>query len=240
MPKRKTEFINGEIYHITARSVDGRPLFMDGEDNWRGIFALYEFNREESVTIRRQREKRAKLKQEIRIKARSIPDAVAARLDQCDDRDKQVEILVFVFMPNHVHLLVRQLKPDGVRVFVSRFCKGYAQYFNARYERMGALFQGRFEAKYVGDNDYLKTLFVYIHTNPVSIISPGWKEKGVEDAAKAKRFLGKYRWSSYLDYLGQNNFPSITNRTFFNKIFKEPETMKEFVDSRIGYKAIYR
>jgi hypothetical protein len=71
MPIRKVDFINNEIYHIAMRGVDGRPIFIDEEDCWNGIFGLYEFNTIEQVSIRRQRERREKFKQEL--KARKGP-----------------------------------------------------------------------------------------------------------------------------------------------------------------------
>lgn len=230
MPKRDIEFVNGEIYHITMRGVDGRLIFMNDEDRWRGIFSLYEFNTESGVTIRQQREKRKRFKESI--KARRLPESA----EQPDRRKKLVEILSFELMPNHIHLLVLQSKPNGVTEFVKKFNLGYAKYFNAKYKRIGALFQGRFQAKFIDGDEYLKTAFVYIHTNPISIIEPGWKEKGIKNPKKAKRFLEEYRWSSYLDYIGKKNFPSITSREFMLKLFGDEGEIKKFVDAWIEYK----
>ena len=33
------------------------------------------------------------------------------------------------------------------------------------------------------------------------------------------KFLGSYRWSSHLDYLGRNNFPSVTQREIILEFF---------------------
>jgi len=73
MSKRIEGFITGEIYHATIRGVDGRLIFLDNEDNWRGIFSLHEFNNANPVTIRRQREKREKFKKLIESRRFSTP-----------------------------------------------------------------------------------------------------------------------------------------------------------------------
>lgn len=238
MAQRKEEFINNEIYHITSRGVDGREIFAGDEDRWRGIFSLYEFNNTETVTIRRQRQKRKLLKESLKS-GRSLAPAELAQIENQikeDKRDKLVEILSFVFLPNHIHLLLRQVKPSGISVFMQKFGSGYTNFFNAKYKRRGHLFQGKFNASHIGGDEYLKTVFVYIHTNPIAIIDPGWKEKGIKDPAAAIKFLEEYRWSSYPDYIGKKNFPSVTERDLFKKLFGSKQEMKEFVDAWVIHK----
>jgi len=227
MPSKKPQFVENEIYHITIRGVDGRIVFVDENDDWRGIFSLYEFNTTEPVTIRKKRKEREQWK---RVAMAKITGQI-----QPDKRDKLVEIIAFVFMPNHIHLLLRQLKLDGISIFMQKFNSGYTVYFNNKHQRRGHLFQGRFKAKHIDGDEYLKTVFTYIHTNPISIIYPGWKEKGVINKKTAVDFLENYRWSSYLDYIGKKNFPSVTNREYLTKIFNSQKTIKEFVNGWIRH-----
>ncbi|MGC9049263.1 MAG: transposase, partial [Patescibacteria group bacterium] len=69
----------------------------------------------------------------------------------------------------------------------------------------------------------------YQHLNPLELIEPNWKEEGIKDWRKVNQFLESYRWSSYLDYIGIKNFPSVTNRQLINFYFKKPEEYKEFI-----------
>ncbi len=216
MSQRKEDFFIGEIYHITVRGVDGREIFAAEEDHWRMVFSLFEFNTTKPVTIRRQREKRQKFKQMIRSGLAST-ELEGQKID--DKRDKLVEIMAFSLMPNHVHFLLRQIKPSGISIFMQKLGSGYARYFNDRYDRKGHLFQDKFTASRISGDDYLKTVIVYIHTNPVSLIEPGWKEKGIRNPQAAAKFLEEYRWSSYPDYIGRKNFPSVTERDFMLRIF---------------------
>ena len=111
---------------------------------------------------------------------------------------------------------------------------GYSMYFNQKYQRVGSLFQGRFKAVLVENDNYLLHLSRYIHFNPVELIEPNWKTKGVKNLAKSNRFLEKYRFSSYLDYIGKKNFSSITQRDFINEYFENPKEYKKFMQEYIS------
>ncbi|MEW5805150.1 MAG: transposase [Patescibacteria group bacterium] len=175
-------------------------IFKDQDDYYRGIFSIFEFNTTKPVEIAIQRRKRKIQKN----KGEQFSD----------DRDLLVEILAFCFMPNHIHLLLYQKKDGGITNFMRKFGAGYASYFNKRHKRKGHLFQGRFRAVHIQDESQLRTVFVYIHCNPLSLIEPSWKEKGIKQTIKSTEFLENFKWSSYQDYIGKNNFPSVTQKDF--------------------------
>ena len=139
-------------------------------------------------------------------------------------------------MPNHIHLLLKQIKDKGITQFMRKCGAGYAAYFNKKYNRKGHLFQGRFRAVYIKTNEQLQTVFVYIHTNPISLIRPGWKEIGIENPDEVVNFLENYKWSSYSDYLGEKNFPSVTNRDFLSEVMGKEAGCRDFVENWIKYK----
>lgn len=102
---------------------------------------------------------------------------------------------------------------------MKKLAGGYAKYFNEKYDRVGSLFQGRFKAIEVAGESYFLQLSRYIHLNPLSLIEPEWKEEGIKNRRKVREFLENYRWSSYLDYIGSKNFPSLTAREFLIGLF---------------------
>jgi len=57
-----------------------------------------------------------------------------------------VDILAFVLMPNHYHLLVMPRQDDAISLFMKKLNMGYAKYFNEKYDRSGALFQGEYKS----------------------------------------------------------------------------------------------
>ena len=89
----------------------------------------------------------------------------------------------YVLMSNHVHLLVTASEPHGVSRMMQGLGRNFAGYFNLKYERTGALFEGRFRSCLVDSEAYVLECYRYIELNPVRgriVASP--------DA---------YRWSSY-------------------------------------------
>jgi len=223
MPIKRPVLANNEIYHVIARGVGDSLIFKDKDDYYRGIFSLYEFNNTDLIEIRKQRERRKKFK------------AIGGQTP-ADARDPLVEILAFCFMPNHIHLLVRQIKNKGITRFIQKIGSGYAGYFNKKYNRKGHLFQGRFKAVHIKTDEQLKIVFVYIHSNCVSLMQPKWKELGIEDLKESIKFVENYKWSSYSDYIGNKNFPSVTNRDFFIEIMGGIKGCREFMDNWLKYR----
>ena len=76
------------------------------------------------------------------------------------------DLISFVVMPNHFHLLVRTPQPNlsrGMQYLTS----GYANWCGRRHRRPGHTFQGRFKSQLVEDESYFWTVSRYIHLNPV-------------------------------------------------------------------------
>jgi len=229
MPYRKAEFANGEIYHVVTRRSGNEPLFLDIDDYYRGIFSIYELNTTRSVEIRLRRQ--ARLIEKKRINN-------GERVSDVDKREKLVEILAFCLMPNHLHLLIRQLKDRGISKFMNKFGAGYPAYFKKKhnFKKKGYFFEGRFVSVHIENDNQLITTFVYIHTNPLVLIEPRWKKGVVINLQKAIKFLENYKWSSYQDYLGKKNFPSVTERDFLLEIMGEQRGVKRLIIDWIKHK----
>jgi len=219
---QRPQLVNDEIYHVVIRGTGKEVVFKDDADYYRAIFSLYEFNTTEAIEIRKQREKRRIVKEGKKLFV--------------DERVPLVEIFAFCFMPNHIHLLLKQLRENGISKFMKKVDIGYANYFNKKYERKGHFFQGRFRAVHIKTTEQLQNVFVYIHTNSISFLEPKWKEKGIRRPREIIEFLESYKWSSYPDYLGKKNFPSVTKRDFLLKIMGGEKGCRQFVNDWIRYK----
>jgi len=221
MAIQRPQLVNGEIYHVVLRAVGDYEVFKNTDDYYRGVFSIYEFNNKNFIEIRERRKERKKEKNS------GGPTPVA--------RDVFLEVLAFSLMPNHVHLLVRQLKDNGISQYMQKLGGGYASYFNRKYNRKGHLFN-KFRAIPIETNEQLQNVFVYIHTNRISIIEPGWKEKGIENPKKVIDFLENDKWHSYSDYLGKKNFPSVTDREFLLGVMDSEQGCRDFVNNWIEHK----
>ena len=96
------------------------------------------------------------------------------------------ELIAFVVLSNHLHVLVKTPRPNlgrGMQAFLS----AYALWWNRR-RRAGQLFQGRYKAEMIEDESDYGTVSRYIHLNPVRAGLVPRPEHRV--------------WSSYPDYGG--------------------------------------
>lgn len=109
-------------------------------------------------------------------------------------------------------------------------------FFNKKYERTGSLFEGRFKATHIDSDQYLKYLFSYIHLNPVKLIDPLWKEFGVQDRNRTKKYLSKYVYSSYLDYQGVRREEGVVlDSGQFPEYFNKPTEFDLFIDEWLEF-----
>lgn len=97
-----------------------------------------------------------------------------------------IDLLSFNLMPNHIHYLVGvhgvPLGPAMHDVLMK-----HAMFFNARYERVGHLFQNRFYDTEIHDMAYLVNATAYIHLNAVR--------------AGLTRTIEEWQWSSHKELL---------------------------------------
>lgn len=246
MPHEKREFENGEVYHVILRRVGNEILFGDVHDDYRGIFSIYEFNNSSPVRISERRKERARFKKTLQGLPlqdfyKGCPSVIAELLVEPDKRVKLVEVLAFCLMPNHIHLLLRQVQTNGISKFMLKLGSGYASYFKEKYQIKikGHFFQERFQAVPILTDEQLQVVFIYIHTNPLALIEPGWKEKGIQRTKRAINFLEqKYRWSSYFDFLEKKNFPSIieAEKNFLSEVMGGVSGCRQAVNDWILHK----
>ena len=221
---RRVQFANEYFYHIYNRGTDKRKIFLDEKDYFRFIHCLFEFNNSRAVLNASFRFACAQRTQNY-----GGETSIVKR-----ERDRLVDIISFCLMPNHFHLILKQLKDNGIAKFMQKLGTGYTMYFNKKQDRNGALFQGVFKAILIDRDEYFLPLSGYIHSNPIEIINANWKEKGIRNWLVVNKFLKNYRWSSYLDYIGIKNFPSITSRNFLLNYFKSDKGYQEFFKNYLG------
>ena len=189
MSFRKTEFIEGEYYHIYSRGNSKQKIFLDDKDRERFLKLLYLCNSKQRIDFSN--------------------DIVKRKINAWDfEKGKPiVDIGAWVLMPNHFHLYLtlkteaRLPFENAVTDFMHRVLTAYSKYFNAKYHRSGSLFESKFKSVHIENDPHAKYLFSYIHLNPIKLIDSKWREQGIKNKRKVMEFLNSYKWSSYLDYL---------------------------------------
>jgi len=210
MPRRKIIFANDQIYHLINRGVAQQPIFKSQKDYHRAL-AVMEYYRHANPSLRYSH--LVRLPQKIK----------ALRLDLLEKKkDFLVEIIAFCLMPNHIHLLVKQLKKQGITTFMGNFQNSYARYFNTKYDRVGPLFQMVFKAVRIETDEQLLHVSRYIHLNPVSSY--------LIEVNK----LTDYSWSSFPNYLGKKQFEFVNSKPILEH-FSSKKDYKKFVFDQADY-----
>jgi putative transposase len=92
-------------------------------------------------------------------------------------------IHAYVYMTNHVHLLVTPSTRQGISRMMQSAGRRYVRYINDVYTRSGTLWEGRFKSALIDSDRYLLACSRYIEMNPVR--------------ARMTDLPQDYRWSSY-------------------------------------------
>ena len=116
----------------------------------------------------------------------------------------------WVFMSNHVHLLLTPEDDGAISLLMQFLGRLYVRSFNDKYGRSGTLFEDRFKSSLVQDNLYLLQCLQYIELNPV-------RAGMVKDP-------GHYRWSSYHAHAFAKNIRMWTPHPLYLSLGDCPET----------------
>ncbi len=199
MPRREIPFVPGSYYHLYNRGNNRQAIFFQQENY---LFFLRG------------------------IKKYICPAA---------------KMVAYCLMPTHYHMLVRVESTQQTSEFstpstsfrgcfaknsevldsgglvswaMMRLSVSYTKAINKRFGRVGPLFQGQFQAKYLQNYAHLLNLCVYIHANPV-------KDGLAADPAD-------WMYSNYLEWLGQRD-GTLVDREFVSEHFGSPAEYQALV-----------
>ena len=106
------------------------------------------------------------------------------------ENEKEIEILAYCIMGNHVHMLIHTSKIDDMSKFMHKVNSEYAMYYNyIEKGRVGSVYRDRYKSEPIYDERYFFKCINYIHKNPVK--------------ANIVSKCEKYEYSSYNDYINK-------------------------------------
>lgn len=214
MPGRTTPLVNNEIYHIFNRGVASQPTFFDKRDYKRTIETIFYYqNANLSIKYSRFLAFSSEEKQIILKNQRTL-------------RDFLVEIISLCLMPNHFHLLLKQLRDNGISKFMSNFTNSYTRYLNTKIDRTGPVFEGKFKSVRIETQNQLLHVSRYIHLNPYTSF-----------VVKSLKDLEFYPYSSLPAYIGFINASNYSREIIMGN-FKNEQKYKEFVFDQAGYQKL--
>ena len=199
----------GGAYHVYNRGVDKRKIYMDEQDYTVFLHLLKYY-----LSSPKDEDKHPL----------SNTSGEVIRPRPIENLYNKVDLLAYCLMPNHFHLLIKQKTIDGMTKLIHKLLTIFSIYFNRRHKRIGHLFQGRYKAVLVDNDEQLLHLSRYIHLNPVKLTRPG--------------LVIKYPYSSLPYYFGLKTANWVKpkevlecfSKTKKNKYFgKKYNSYKEFV-----------
>jgi putative transposase len=81
--------------------------------------------------------------------------------------EREVAVLAYCLMPNHIHLLVRPSGEETLAKMMQGVTLCYSKYFNRENGRTGRLWECRYYSTVIDGDRYLWTVTKYIENNPV-------------------------------------------------------------------------
>lgn len=211
MPGREIALVNNEVYHTLNRGIASQPTFLSKRDYQRAIDTIFYYQhsdlpRKYAKFLTLAVKERTELLQRLRAKKKFL-----------------VEVICYCLMPNHFHLLLKQLEDNGISKFMSNFTNSYTRYFNTKQERNGPLFQGKFKSVRMETEEQLLHVSRYIHLNPYT----GYLVKTFEE-------LEIYPYSSFPEYIEKSQ-NSLCNTSIILSNFQSASAYKQFVLDNADY-----
>jgi len=149
------------FFHIYNRGTDKKLIFKHENDY---IYFLRILNKYLSKTI-------------------FVLDKITGEIIEVDNQKylgNKIQVFAYCLMPNHFHLLIKQLEQSSMTRLMRGLIVSYAMYFNKKYDISGRLFQGVYKARLIKNDEDLISTIEYIHANPINISE-----------------IEEYQWSSY-------------------------------------------
>jgi putative transposase len=221
MPLRKVQFCPGEFYHIYNRDKAKQDIFYNDRDRYRFLQAMYLSNNSNSFIGIEELERNKSGYTLVEIKNILENNKVIY--------NPLVRICADCLMPNHFHFFVQEIQNNGIVRFMQRLGNSYGKYFTIKYERPGSLFQGRFKAVHIENDNQLNYLLVYINViNPAQLVEFDLKERGIENFNEVWEKINDYSWSTHQEYMGKRE-SIIIDKGLLGRVFPTPKVYCEFV-----------
>lgn len=206
---RIKQYIENSYYHIYNRGVEKRIIFLDQQDvavflSYLKEYLLPKYNDKLSQILTNPAATPQEKDQALR----------ALRLNNFSN---EITLLAYCLMPNHFHFLIRQKNPGSIDGFMNSLCTRYTMYFNKKYKRVGALYQGVYKAVLIVTDEQLLHLSRYIHQQAIN----SNLEQEIQPCSYGeylkRRETDWIKPEEILNYFSQTN-PSLSYQSFIKEV----------------------
>lgn len=207
----------GDIVHAYNRGTRKLDIFHDDLDREYFLKALFYLNDSHSIS------------NIFVVLKEKYPES----LEQCEwpsdwgERDPLVVVHAYIAMPNHFHLVLEEIRENGISLFMQKIGTGITGRYNIRYKTSGNLFQGRYKSVIVTKDNYLQYLGVYVQIKNAFELYADLK-KSLQEFNMAFDFACSYRYGSLSHYAGKHRMPIIDAKTTSEPLFFEAKNRSEY------------
>ncbi|MBM2820767.1 MAG: hypothetical protein HW405_527 [Candidatus Berkelbacteria bacterium] len=202
--------MNGEIYHIFNKSIADFVIF-NHKNEYERMWQLLKYY------LVKQDIKFSKFVELKLVEQEGFNHAVNT---VSKNNEPLIQIITWCLMPTHFHLVLKQLKKNGLSDYLRKILESYSSYFNVKHKRKGPLWESRFKSVLVESDEQLNHLVRYVHLNPTT-------------AGLVKR-PEDWLYSSYREYLGEINYNQVICQ-FDDILDIQPSIYRKFVNDQISY-----
>lgn len=203
------------IVHIYNRGAKKHNIFRKQSDPFRLLYSLYYFNTEHPTAP-----------SWVRDLTRVGGMHTFAWPAHWEPRSPLVSILAFTIMPNHFHLVMKELVDGGLSKFMHRVSMGYSKFINEKYDESGSLFEGAYKARRIDEDADLQNLLVYTMIKNPFELYPGGLMRACQNFDLAYTHTLKFPLTSLAEFLG-NTEPVILDHDLLRELGIDPSMFKE-------------
>lgn len=204
------------IVHVYNRGPKKLNIYREWNDLSRLMRGLYYFNTTQSMPLNWARDT---------AKNGSVETFVWP--GHWEPRVPLVAVLGFTLMPNHLHLVLKELVDGGIGKFMHRASMSYSKFINEKYSESGSLFQGPYKARRVEDDTDLRNLLVYTMIKNPFELHPGGLISACQNFDDAYGQALAYPFTGLAEYVGQRP-QAILDHELLRELGLDADTFKEF------------
>jgi len=195
---KRPDLVPGTYHHIILRGTRGMTILHDNADWWECVRSLFYQN--DALQMKNWKRELSRTKCELFERPNTWPE-----------KDPLVAILAFCIHANHVHLLVKEVRPGGISRFMHRFPNSLSRRYNSKYGGQGTIFQGGYQQRMIEDDGDIMNVGLYVMVkNTFERYPDGGLHGASESLHDAFEWATQDPFSSFPDYGGARQSPIVT------------------------------
>ncbi len=203
----------GSCLHVVQRGARGSNIVRDSRDRDWFRRALYYLNDTHADSNWRR---------EVALLGKEF-----GRPRHWPEREPLVRILAWTLLTNHFHLVLQEVRPDGLAKFMQRLNGSATMCYNAKYGEKGSLFQGSYRGKRVTLDAHLQYLAFYVLVKNVLEMYPGGLKAAQQEFGRAWQWAMQYPYSSLGPLCTGRTHPIVDDpENLFRQACQNPEAFK--------------